>query len=146
MDVIDNYKYDDIINLPHHISKKHPRMSSHDRAAQFSPFAALTGHSESIAETARITDKKIELCDEEKSIISEKLRYISQMKDEMPVVRLEYFVPDERKDGGAYHIRECKVKKIDDFNKCVVLDDGKYILIENIVNLDGDIFNSLQFI
>lgn len=146
MDVIDNYKYDDIINLPHHISKKHPRMSSHDRAAQFSPFAALTGHSESIAETARITDKKIELCDEEKSIISEKLRYISQMKDEMPVVRLEYFVPDERKDGGAYHIWECKVKKIDDFNKCVVLDDGKYILIENIVNLDGDIFNSLQFI
>ncbi|MBR3994375.1 MAG: hypothetical protein IKI97_03745 [Clostridia bacterium] len=141
-----NHKYDDIINLPHHISKKYPKMSNHDRAAQFSPFASLTGHGAAIEETARLTEKKRELCEEEKSIISEKLRYIQELCDKAPFVIVEYFVPDDRKAGGEYVKKECVIRKVDSLGRWIVTDDSESINIDNICNIDGDIFNTGCFI
>ncbi|MFG6319323.1 MAG: hypothetical protein K1W33_05650, partial [Clostridia bacterium] len=95
-------KYDDIINLPHYISKKHPQMSIEARAAQFAPFAALTGHSEAIRETARLTDERIEIDEDLKVIIDSKLRMIQKKISLKPTVSITYFVPDEKKKGGEY--------------------------------------------
>ena len=97
-----NEDYSDIINLPHHQSKTRPHMTNYNRAAQFAPFAALTGHSEAIDETARLTDSKIELDEYEKEIIDRKLRIITENISTMPEITVCYFVPDEKKAGGAY--------------------------------------------
>ena len=94
--------YEDIINLTHHVSKKHPQMSMHDRAAQFAPFAALSGHSEAIAETARLTDRKIELDEYEKMNLDEKLIVLQEHIRETPEINVTYFCPDDNKDGGRY--------------------------------------------
>ena len=94
--------YDDIINLPHHVSDKHPQMTMHDRAAQFSPFAALTGHNDAIKETARLTDRRIELSEEVKEELSRKLLYIAENISDKPVVTISYFVEDKLKQGGEY--------------------------------------------
>lgn len=102
--------YDDIINLPHPNSAKHPRMSMIDRAAQFSPFATLTGHGAAIEETARLTDRRIELTEEEKTVLDEKLRLLLETGGEGMIT---YFLPDERKDGGAYVAKLGTIKKID---------------------------------
>ena len=93
-------KYEDIINLPHPVSKKHPRMSLYDRAAQFSPFAALTGHNAAIIETARLTEKKIRQSEDAISILNEKLHIITENLG--AEVTITYFLPDDRKEGGAY--------------------------------------------
>ena len=106
-------KYDDIINLPHHVSRKHPQMSLHERAAQFAPFAALVGHDESIAETARITDQRIELGEDAKIILGEQLRFLSDICYKSPTVKIVFFVPDERKSGGKYISVIGKLVKID---------------------------------
>ena len=92
--------YDYIINMPHHVSETHPQMSMHDRAAQFSPFAALTGHSDAVKETARLTDEKIELTEEKISDLKQKLNFLNEHSAEQPEITVEYFVPDERKSGG----------------------------------------------
>ena len=104
--------YEDIINLPHQTSKRHPRMSLYDRAAQFSPFAALTGHEETAKETARLTDQKLELSDD----TLEKLSCIADMIATHPDVTITYFVPDSKKTGGTYDTYSGKVKKIDEYN------------------------------
>lgn len=126
--------YDDIINRPHHVSTKHPRMAMIDRAAQFSPFAALTGHEEAIDETARLTDKKIELDENRKEAIDEKLRFIS-VTDDTAEVEVTYFVPDRRKDGGAYVAVSGKIRKIDGVSREITMTDGKVIPIENIYDI-----------
>ena len=95
-------KYDDIINLPHPTSQNHPRMSLHDRAAQFSPFAALTGHHAAIAETGRLTDQRIELDESEIARVDAALQHLQELLPERPTVSITYFVPDERKNGGSY--------------------------------------------
>ena len=97
-----SHKYDDIINLPHHVSKKHPQMSLHDRAAQFSPFAALTGHKAAINETARLTDEKQILSEDVIAKLNEQLNLIKENIGTNPIVTITYFVPDDRKSGGAY--------------------------------------------
>ena len=94
-------RYDDIINLPHHVSPTRQRMSMHDRAAQFAPFAALVGYDDAVAETARLTESRPELDEQEQRIINEKLAYIAEHINEHPEVCIKYFVPDERKSGGA---------------------------------------------
>lgn len=125
--------YDDIINLPHPNSAKHPRMSMIDRAAQFSPFAALTGHGAAIEETARLTDRRIELTEEEKTVLDEKLRLLLETGGEGMIT---YFLPDERKDGGAYVAKLGTIKKIDPLEGRVILTDHTSIHIENILEIE----------
>lgn len=125
--------YEDIINLPHHVSETRPRMSMIDRAAQFSPFAALTGHDAALSETARLTDTRIELDDCEKEIINEKLIMIS---DGRLTVTLTYFRPDEIKFGGAYTDVTGTVKKMDTFSREIVMTSGERIPVDEILNID----------
>ena len=131
-------KYEDIINLPHPVSKKHPRMSLYDRAAQFSPFAALTGHNAAIIETARLTEKKIRQSEDAISILNEKLHIITENPG--AEVTITYFLPDDRKEGGAYVIHTGAVKKIDRYENAVVMTDGTVIPVEDISEIEGEIF------
>ena len=124
--------YDDIIDLPHHTSEKHPRMSMADRAAQFSPFAALVGHEAAIRETARLTDRKIELTEDEKAVLDEKLCLLSATGGEAVFT---YFLPDERKDGGAYVTAAGSIKKLDLLERRIFLTDGAIIPVEDILEI-----------
>ncbi|MEG2404916.1 MAG: hypothetical protein RSC01_08340 [Oscillospiraceae bacterium] len=132
--------YDDIINLPHHVSTAHPQMSILDRAAQFSPFAALTGYDDAVKETARLTDTKIELDEYEKTILNERLRLVADCIEEYPEITITYYKPDSRKNGGAYITVTGCVKKIDDFEKTVYMTDGMVISIEEIFEIESDLF------
>ncbi len=136
--------YSDIINLPHHVSETRPHMSMRDRAAQFSPFAALTGYDAAVKETARLTDQREELDEEVKEKISERLNLIQENLTAAPVVEITYFVPDEYKEGGAYNTASGTVKKIDEFQRLVVLTDGSAVPIDEIIEINGAIFHSLE--
>ena len=136
-----SHKYDDIINLPHHVSKKHPQMSLHDRAAQFSPFAALTGHKAAINETARLTDEKQILSEDVIAKLNENL--IKENIGTNPIVTITYFVPDDKKSGGAYISNTGVVKKINEYNHTVVLTDKTVIPIEQISEMQSDIFSEI---
>ena len=129
-------KYDDIINMPHHISKKHPRMSLENRSAQFAPFAALTGYEDEVEETARITDKKIEITDEIKSTINMRLQIIQEKINTKPKVTIKYFIPDNKKEGGSYKIVTSNVMKIDKYKQTIVLKDKTEIPINFITNIN----------
>lgn len=138
-----SHKYDDIINLPHHVSKKHPQMSLHDRAAQFSPFAALTGHKAAINETARLTDEKQILSEDVIAKLNEQLNLIKENISSNPIVTITYFVPDDRKSGGAYISNTGVVKKINEYNHTVILTDKTVIPIEQISEMQSDIFSEI---
>lgn len=129
---MNNKNYDDIINLPNPTSKKHPRMSLYDRAAQFSPFAALTGHDAAIKETARLTDEKVELDDDTLNRLNEQLNIIRNHIGTNESVSITYFVPDNRKSGGAYVTHSSTVKKIDEYERVVVMSDKTRIPIDQI--------------
>ena len=135
-----NHAYDDIINLPHPISAKHPRMSLYDRAAQFSPFAALTGHDAAIEETARLTDEKVELSEDTIARLNEKLSLIMKNTGAEQMVIITYFVPDKRKSGGAYVSHSGIVKKIDEYERTVIMMDKTVIPIKQICEIQGDMF------
>ena len=137
-------KYKDIIDLPHHQSLRRPRMAMIDRAAQFSPFAALTGHNDAIIETARLTDRKIELDEGTKSIINEKIQMISDFLFENPTVTFTHFEPDIKKEGGTYLNTTGTVKKIDEFKREIILTDGRIILIEHIYDIESDLFKYME--
>lgn len=139
----DNHRYDDIINLPHPTSKNHPRMAAIDRAAQFSPFAALSGYDAAVKETARLTDRRVELDEYEKAELDVKLQTIRDHLNDDYEVEFTYFVPDERKDGGSYCTVVGLVKKLDDYERQVVLRDGKKIPFDEIVELNSEIFATL---
>ena len=109
----DSHRYDDIIHLPHHVSTAHPPMPAADRAAQFSPFAALAGHEAAIRETARLTDERAELDENAKAVLDEKLRMIQEMLPAHPEITVTYFQPDAKKSGGAYVSVTGRVKKLD---------------------------------
>ena len=128
-------KYDDIINLPHHISKKHPQMSLEARAAQFAPFAALTGYDDAVKETARLTNERIDLDDEAKMMLDAKLQVIREQLSEKPLVTITYFVPDAKKDGGKYVTTNGNVKKIDDYKHLIILDNSLEIPIDEIIDI-----------
>ena len=130
--------YEDIINLPHHVSKKHPQISRESRAAQFAPFAALTGYGDAVEETARITGSRIELGEEMKAIINDKLNIINLHIKERPQVTLTYFVPDVRKDGGSYISTTDNVRRIDLANNVIVLSNRKKINISDIIGVKID--------
>ena len=133
MKVYQERNYDDIINLPHHVSKKHPQMALQDRAAQFSPFAAVTGHEEAIEETARLTDKRIVLDEDEKMMLDERLQEIKEHLSEHPEVEITYFKPDSVKDGGSYETVSGRVKKIDEYERQLVLEDGTRVKVDELV-------------
>jgi len=128
--------YDDIIHLPHHVSATHPHMSAIDRAAQFSPFAALTGYDAAIKETARLTDKRVELDESMKAALSNKLQMIADRLKEHPEIAITYFQPDAKKNGGAYVTVINTVIKIDVYKRIVVLTDGIVIPVNEIISID----------
>lgn len=142
----DVHRYDDMLHLPHHQSLTHPHMSHYDRAAQFSPFAALTGYDDALEETARQTDAKIILDESSIAALNEKLGIIAQHLDKRPEIVVTYFVSDGLKDGGAYITATGTVKKIDQYNRKIVfydensVSDGKLISIDDISAIDGDLF------
>lgn len=128
-------KYEDIIHLPHHRSKKHAPMPLIDRAAQFSPFAALTGHDAAIKETARLTDRKIELDEYEIAVLDEKLQEVREQLKNHPEIEVTWFQPDMRKEGGEYVTGSGKVKKLEEYTKSIIMEDGTRIRIEDIIDL-----------
>lgn len=132
--------YDDIIHLPHHVSKRHPQMSLYNRAAQFAPFAALTGHDAAIEETARLTDVQQELTQGERDVLNRKMNYLLHT-DGIPVVEITYFQPDKRKAGGAYRTVSGTVKKVDDAAGAVVLTDGTIIPLDAVSDIKGEVFD-----
>ena len=140
---MDTHKYDDIINLPNPTSKNHPRMSLYARAAQFSPFAALTGHEAAIRETARRTDEKEILSDEVIAGLNEKLRVIAENIGSEQTVTITWFVPDERKAGGTYTTHSGVVKKINEYEHTIIMTDSTIIPIGQISEIEGELFGNL---
>ena len=138
-------KYADIINMPHHTSKTKPRMTMINRAAQFSPFAALTGYDAAVKETARLTDDQIELDECAKEMLSDKLQIITEHLDDMPQITFIYFEPDKKKSGGAYRSITGKVKEIDEYERIVKLMDGTKIPIQHICGIESDFFSELGY-
>ena len=133
-------QYDDIINLPHHISKKHPQMSLYARSAQFAPFAALTGYEEAVKETARETNERIDIEDELKSILDGKLQIILEQIKNHPEISITYFIADYKKNGGEYVTVTGLVKKVDLYNQYIYLTYYTEIPINEIIDISGDIF------
>ena len=128
-------EYDDIINLPHHVSSRHPQMSMMNRAAQFAPFAALTGHAAAIEETARLTDEQLELADEDNEILNQKMAYLRENLHERPLVTITYFEPDKKKAGGAYKTIEGQLQNIDDYSQSIVLKSGEVIPLKSVLDI-----------
>ena len=137
-------KYDDIINLPNPTPTCKPRMSALDRAAQFAPFAALTGYEAVVAEAARLTDDRLELSEDMKIILNDKMQMIVDNIDKEPFVTIKYFVPDKRKAGGAYVEVSGIVKEIDEYERCIVMTDGIKIPIEQVRAIDGELLNCFE--
>lgn len=135
MNDADIHKYDDIINLPHHVSSTRPHMSIEERAAQFSPFAALTGHEDAIKETARQTEREIILDENELEILDEKLKAILSDKSDNKNIKVVYYVPDENKNGGKYVECSGRVKRMDEYRHVLVMEDGTEINVGRIVDI-----------
>lgn len=135
-------KYEDILHLPHPISKRHPQMPLADRAAQFAPFAALTGHEDAVRETARLTDSRVELDEGQREQLDQRLSLLLQAMRENPglepEVTITYFQPDEKKAGGAYVSVYGQVKKVDEYRRVILLKDGTALPMDEIVRMEGE--------
>lgn len=129
--------YDDIINLPHHVSTRHPRMPAIDRAAQFSPFAALTGFEGAVREAGRLTDSKIDLCEDQQADLDARLRMLEDVLPQHPKVTVVYYVSDRYKSGGAYISVSGEIKKIDRISSNIILQDNTTIPIDSIFQIDS---------
>ncbi len=132
--------YEDIINLPHHVSKTRPQMSLIERAAQFSPFSALDGYDDAVDETARLTDRQAALSDDARTELDRKMQFLKDMISLHPEVTAVYFLPDLKKEGGAYLTAIGRVKKLDDFERAMVFDDGSVIPYDSILAISGEVF------
>lgn len=130
-----NNRYDEIMELPHHVSKTRPQMPLSDRAAQFAPFAALTGYDSAIKETGRLTDERIELDEEALTALDRKYQLLIEALDDAPEVTIIYFQPDERKAGGQYVSATGTVKKVDTFGRRILLQDGTRIPLDSVYDL-----------
>lgn len=137
-------RYSDIIKIPYKKSTRKPRMTNIERAAQFSSFAALTGYEDAVEETARLTDRQYELSDTVLESLNRKLQIINEHIKDCGIVSITHFIPDERKEGGAYYTTKGTVKKIDDYTKEIVLREGTHISIDTVMEIDGDIFNGME--
>ena len=133
-------KYNDIINLPHHVSKYHKPMSISDRAAQFAPFSALTGYAESINESGRLVDKKLELIDEDKEMICNKINYLLSNKDKQIEVMIVYFIKDDKKDGGRYQSISGIINKLNIEENYIQLQDKTKIYLLDILSINSNVF------
>jgi hypothetical protein len=137
-------KYEDIIDLPHHVSYRHPRMSRIDRAAQFAPFAALTGYGAAVEETARLTEGLTELDETARALLNEKLRMLADFLDSEPQISITYFRPDERKTGGSYVTVSGTIKMVDEYARTVVMTDQTVIPMEHIREIGGGLFEGME--
>ena len=133
-------KYAHIIDLPHHVSKVRPQMTMYQRAAQFAPFAALTGHSAAISETARLTDKKIELSESECEMLNQKIAFLLAHLNAHPSVSITYFVPDPHKEGGQYTTHTGSIRSWDEYEQRLTIDDGVQIKTNVIIDIKGELF------
>ena len=133
-----NGKYDDIIHLPHHVSQTHPQMPMCDRAAQFSPFAALTGYGAVIRETGRLTETRPELDEDAKSELDRRIALLSALLENRPLVTVTYFQPDARKEGGACLTITRVVQKFDEYHRVLVMEGGLQVPISDLISLDGE--------
>ena len=129
-------KYDNILNLPHHVSSTRPHMSMHDRAAQFSPFAALTGYDDTVRETARLTDERLELTADRINALNQKIDFLKEHAEKRPEITVEYFIPDEKKSGGKYVTLLGKFRRIDEYNHNMVFTSGEEIPLNDIFNIE----------
>ena len=136
--------YEDIINLPHHVSTKRPQMSMLDRAAQFSPFAALTGYDAAIKETGRLTDEKIEMDEASLNMLNMKFQLLVEALGDEHEVSFTYFKPDERKAGGAYVTATGIVKKVDDYERLITMKDGTEIPMDDVYSLESENFKAVD--
>lgn len=137
-------KYEDIIDLPHHVSYRHPRMSRIDRAAQFAPFSALTGYGAAVEETARLTEGLTELDETARALLNEKLRMLADSLGDEPQISITYFRPDERKAGGAYVTVSGTVKTLDEYTRTVTMRDQTVIPMEHIREIGGELFDGME--
>ena len=137
-------KYDDIINLPHHVSETHPQMSMRNRAAQFSPFAALSGHSDAIHETARYTDDFQGVDESNVEALNQKIAMILDKINEHPQITITYFKPDEKKEGGSYTLKMGNIKRVEDYEHVLQFPDNEKIPIQSIFNIDGEMFSIID--
>ncbi len=129
-------KYDDMLNMPHHVSSTRPHMSMHDRAAQFSPFAALVGYNDAVKETARLTDEKQELTADRITDLNQKVAFLSEHADERPEITIEYFILDEKKAGGMYVTLSGNFRRIDEYNHNMVFTSGEEIPLNDIFDIE----------
>ena len=136
--------YSKIISLPHHQSATRKRMSNYDRAAQFAPFAALTGHDEAIKETARLTDDYMEMGEDRLGELSAKIQLLIDKLSEQPEITVVYFIPEVRKSGGSYAEKTGIVRIIDEYERTLVFYDGDKILIDRVADFKGEIFSQLE--
>ena len=137
------FPYEDIIDLPRPVSKKHPQPSMMDRAARFAPFAAITNYEEMVLEEARVTENRVLLDENELTLLNEKLNIIQEFLEKSPEITVTYFEPDKRKSGGAYISITGIVKRIDQYERNLVMCDNKKIRIDDIYKLESDLFFSL---
>lgn len=138
------HKYDDIINLPYPRQTSRPRMSAIERAAQFSPFAALVGHDEAIAETARLTDSKVILTEDEENTLNDRIAFLSEILPECPLVGVTYFVRDKKKDGGAYFTKIGNARRVDEIGRKIIFTDGTVIPLDDMVSIEGEVFEEIN--
>lgn len=130
--------YEDIIHLPHHVSETRPRMSRIDRAAQFSPFAALTGYGEVIREAGRLTEQRIQLDEGDQAALDRKFQLLLEQAAKHPRITVTYFLPDSRKSGGTYVSHTGQLKKVLDYEQALVFTDGTQIPLGDILDLEAD--------
>lgn len=138
-------KYDDIIHLPHHESLKHPKMPALDRAAQFLPFAALTGHDAAVRETARLTGDRAELDETRKGELDMHLQLLRDQLVQRPQASITYFVPDQRKDGGAYFTATGTIKEIEETRRQVIMENGTVIPVNDIYDIESTVLDTAEY-
>lgn len=139
-----SHRYDDIINLPHPEPRNHRRMSMIDRAAQFSPFAALSGYDAAVKETARLTNERMELDEDSKARLNEQIQYVLEHLSEEPEIVITYFLPDQKKAGGSYVDATGIIKKIDDYEQLIIFRDGTKIPVNDVVAINSEVLNHLD--
>lgn len=138
-------KYANIIDLPHHVSKDRPQMSMYQRAAQFAPFAALTGHNAAICEIARLTDKRVELSESECEMLNQKITLLLAHLNEHPYVSITYFSPDPHKEGGQYITHTGHISSWNEYEQRITFDDATQVKTDEIIDIKGSVFDSRIF-
>lgn len=138
-------EYDDLIYLPHPVSRKHPPMSAMDRAAQFSPFSALTGYEAVLREAGRLTDNRAELSEYSRDILDQKQKILLDTAPTHPEITVTYFIPDRRKQGGAYGTLKGNLKRIDLARRVIILLDGTEVSLDDVADIQCELFAGLTY-